>query len=177
MISIPYKFSKKRFKTGIPGFAVGVIAALTLCGFLFGEDIYKYYEFKHICETETIDKIYDQEAYEKYLKNSNSNKTIKLQGEELSTFMKKFRIENYDPTRSVYYDKENNYLYYIVQQSENNKGFFEYVTVNLNTNTLIDKYKNYWGYGGWFTKFMNGSSGSSSFGSCKENKLGAFKNK
>jgi predicted signal transduction protein with EAL and GGDEF domain len=176
IILISYKLSKKYLKVGYPGFILGIIGVVAVCYMLFSDDIYKYYEFKHICETQTIDKVYDQEAYKKYNISRNKNEYPRIYKKELTNLKKELPIIDNEAYVAVV-DKENNYIYFASLRDKKNNNSSNTKIINMNNNSIIYEYRDYWGNGGWFTKFISGSSGSSSFGSCSDNKLGVFKNK
>ncbi|MDR2901884.1 MAG: hypothetical protein LBU87_02080 [Lactobacillales bacterium] len=168
-----YRLGAKLFGKKFIGIIIGLLASIAVFLILFGDDIYKYYEFQYICKTETLDQVYDQEAYKKYFKNSKARKTIELKGIEQEKFMRENNIEEYDTKDTAFYDKDNNYLYFSVEH--NNERYLETKIINLNNKRIIKHYKNYYGHGGWFTVLISGSAKSDSLGSCRSKKLGIFR--
>lgn len=171
---LPYKFVVKKYKSKVLGIICGALGVTFVLSIFWGDSIYNYLQYRRICMTETINNVYDQEAYERYLKTAKDRKHITLKGEELSTFMNKYDIQDYDYTRGASLDKDNNYLYF-VKQNKDSRHFLDNVLVNLNDKQLIREYKNYYGGRlGWFCHAFHPDGIGCGFDSCKSNKLGAF---
>ncbi|MDR2902806.1 MAG: hypothetical protein LBU87_06885 [Lactobacillales bacterium] len=161
-----YEVAFKKTKSKVKSILWGLFGFLVVFLIFFGSDLYKYVQFRYICATQTIDKIYDQEAYDRFWDDVKVKKHPRIENKELDLLKQKMTIIEKD-VDSVIVDKENNLLYWYRWTSKKNR-YSESRIINFETGKTVYHMINYYGHGGWVTKLLSGSSMSDSFGSCKK---------
>lgn len=150
---LPYKLITKRYHSKLAGGIVGTLCAVLIFGVFFGDHVYKYFEFRHICATQTKNEIYDPDAYEKFRSNVAAKNVKTIRSDELIPLMEKLGIKDFDPY-SADFDEENQYLYYAKKRIR--QDVLEQNLIDITNGKMIYMYKNYYGgTGGWLCKLMD----------------------
>ena len=153
---------------------VFIFGFITLAIF-FGDHIVKVRQFKHLCETQAIYKIYDLEAIDKY--NATKFKFDSTAITSVSELAKlKERYPNMDKraTRVNTREGERGHLLYVYWK---NDSHFSSQLLHGDTGKVIKEYQNFFARGGWLCRLLDPSGGGCSLRTCESNRYGPFKDK
>ena len=135
--------------------------------------------FKHLCETQAIYKIYDQETYDKY-KKYNSYPIYTKSVSELSKLKEKYPNIDKRATSAYAREREGEREFYYIHWTEDSplNGTLRYrQRLDRDTGKIIEDMLNFSASGGWLCSLNNPSGFGCSLGSCWSNKYGQYKDK